>query len=71
MKALKIGSWLFLITVIFSVIYNSYFGWNELPESDAEVLCDEVYSVLFTVAIVIYLSPLIAIYELWVKKKLK
>lgn len=37
---------LFMAVVLF-ILINQYFGWNAFPESDAELICDAIWFVLF------------------------
>jgi len=36
----QFGNSLLLTSVIFSIIYNSAFGWNLFPQSPSELICD-------------------------------
>ncbi len=40
----KLWQLFFLFSVGLS--YNAYFGWNWWPSSDAEMICDLLYSIL-------------------------
>ena len=39
-----------LIGLMFWIAENMYFGWNALPQSDAEIVADMVVIVLFALA---------------------
>lgn len=47
---------------LFWLIYNSYFGWNEVALSDAERFCDHVHHAICGIAVILYFSPLHGIY---------
>ena len=61
-KLMYIGVILLAANLLFSVIYNTYFGWNELPVNDSEELCDSIFVLIDKIAIIIYLAPLVWIY---------
>ena len=60
---IKSGSRLILFAFLFFVTYNTYFGWNLVPESDAEKVLDLISTLLFIIAIGIYITPLLRLYE--------
>ncbi len=68
MKFLKIASKLFWINVGFFILYNFYFGWNKLPLSDLEATFDTISKWGFTIWFIVYLIPLMRLYESAVKK---
>jgi hypothetical protein len=40
--------WLFAAT--FAAVSNSYFGWNWVPKSEAELICDGIALLLAAIA---------------------
>lgn len=70
MIKLKIGTWLICGSLIFWIVYNSYFGWNAYALSESEKVCDHIYRWVSIVGYVIYLMPLLDLYAINVKKHL-
>lgn len=68
MKFLKLASKLFWINIGFFVLYNFYFGWNELPQSELEETFDTISKVGFQIFLIVLLLPLMRLYESAVKK---
>lgn len=68
MKLINIGGIIFTLSFIFYVVYNQYFGWNLLPETENERLCDRIFLLTNYIAIGIYLTPLITLYRKSVEK---
>ena len=68
MTRIKIAKALIVFSFIFWIIYNSVFGWNIHPESELEKTFDLIYTFIWKVAFVIYLLPLLDLYEKKVKK---
>jgi len=67
MKRFKLGKTLLYLSAIFYIIYNTHYGWNLFPESTGEKLCDGIYVIIFLFGIVLYLYPLLIVYENMVK----
>lgn len=43
--------WVVLLWAIaFFILQNQYFGWNALPQSNAELLADGITAILFAMA---------------------
>lgn len=42
---------LYFIAIWFWMTETQYFGWNLMPKSDAEVICDGIALVLLAIAI--------------------
>jgi hypothetical protein len=68
MKNIILAKVLIVLNIVYIVIYNSYFGWNLHPVSDAEKICDIIVHYVDAVAIFIYLLPLAHLYEAALKK---
>jgi hypothetical protein len=69
MKNIKLAKKLIVFNLFYIVIYNSYFGWNLHPISDAEKICDTNAHYMNVVAIIIYLLPLARLYESRIKQQ--
>jgi len=41
---------LWMLALIFGIVSNAWFGWNWMPKSDAEVICDGMGLLLLAVA---------------------
>lgn len=67
MKKIKLSFKIVLILFLFFIIYNTYFGWNKLPENEIEERCDFIFKYGMQLAVIIYFLPLLKIYENWVK----
>jgi len=70
MKILNFATKLMFFLWIYYVTYNSIFGWNKLPINNTEVICDNIFKYGMFFAIILYLSPLLKIYENIVKRNL-
>lgn len=68
MKNIILAKTLIVLNILFIVIYNSYFGWNLHPVSDAERICDTIVHYVDVIAIFFYLLPLADLYEKSLKK---
>ena len=40
-----------LIAMAFALIETAYFGWNLVPKSDTEILCDGLVCILLSLAL--------------------
>jgi len=69
MNKIRFAKFLLITTVVYFVIYNTHFGWNMLPESDAEKTCDYIYRLSISLGFAIYILPVFDIYESFVKKR--
>jgi len=69
MKKIKFGYRLIQLNLLYWIIYNTYFGWNLHPVSKVEENFDYVFSFIWRVAIIIYLMPLVSLYESAIKSK--
>jgi hypothetical protein len=38
------------IALMYTIMENVYFGWNLTPKSDAELICDGICALLFSMA---------------------
>ena len=68
MKRIKFASTLIIILTLFFLIYNTVFGWNKIPINEAEETCDYIFKIGMYLASIIYFSPLINVYENFIKK---
>jgi len=57
-----------LFAALFSLSYNTYFGWNKLPINEIEEGCDYIFKLLLVIAFSIYIVPLRKAYEKYVKE---
>lgn len=71
MTRIKIAKALIIFSFIYFIIYNSVFGWNMYPQSELEKTFDLIYTYIWKIALIIYLMPLLDLYEKKVKKKIK
>lgn len=67
MKKIKFAKRLMLAMLIFFIAYNTYFGWNKLPQSELEKTFDYIFNIGVIIETVIYFSPLLKIYEKWIE----
>lgn len=42
---------IWLLAIGFAIVTNHHFGWNGMPKSDAELICDGIALVLVALAI--------------------
>lgn len=68
MKNIILAKAIIVLDIFYTIIYNSYFGWNLHPMSDAEKSCDNIAHYVSVIAIFIYLLPLADLYEKSIKK---
>jgi len=68
MSDIKISKIIIRIGLFIYVIGNIYFGWNKIPMSDLELMFDNVTQIILLSGVIIYLSPLIELYENTIKK---
>ena len=68
MKKIKFATTIIIILILFFLIYNTVFGWNKLPINEAEETCDYIFKAGMYLALTIYFSPLINVYENFIKK---
>jgi hypothetical protein len=69
MKKIKLAKAIIQLSLLYWVIYNSYFGWNYHAQSTLEENCDTLFSIMVNIAIVIYIMPLFHLYESVIKKQ--
>ena len=43
---------IWLISIAFGLIETAHFGWNTVPITDAEVICDGITALIFALAFV-------------------
>ena len=58
MKNLKSSRLIFFLTLIFYVLQNTYFGWNKIPMSEAELNCDHIVKIGLFISAGFYISCL-------------
>ena len=68
MKKIKIGTFLLRVGFVIYILENFYFGWNEKSMSDMESYADNVVVALFYMGFILYLMPVLSIYEDYVKR---
>jgi hypothetical protein len=68
MKKIKLGMTIIFLSMIYWVIYNTYFGWNATPINDSELMCDNLFKTFVTVGWCVYFLPLLDVYESFIKK---
>ena len=68
MKTLKAGTLIMITNLVYFIIYNTYFGWNNLPINKSELICDIIYKTISNIALIIIMIPLAFIYINAVKK---
>jgi hypothetical protein len=69
MKAIKLAKAIIQLSLLYWVIYKSYFVWNYTAQSTLEENCDTLFSIMVNIAIVIYIMPLFHLYESVIKKQ--
>lgn len=68
MKTIKFAKKCMIVLVLFFIAYNTYFGWNKLPESELEKTLDWLFEKGVVSSLVIYFSPVFNVYEKWIQK---
>ena len=63
MKRIKWGQRIAQLWIVLFLIENFYFGWNKVAVSGFETDCDIALSILLYIGVVVYLSPLLDLYE--------
>ncbi len=70
MKTFKIGKYILFLDCMFWFGYNIWFGWNKLPISENEKICDSIFSQILGICISLcILIPLTEIFERYLKSK--
>ncbi len=54
--------------IIYWIIYNTYFGWNEKPLSQTELNLDNIYKYGMYFCTWLYFLPLLDVYERFIEK---
>ena len=62
-RLIKLSKIILVLDFFLYFSYNSYFGWNESPISDNEILWDSVFTINLYIACVMYVLPLFSMYE--------
>lgn len=71
MKTIKFAKRCMLAIVIFFIAYNTYFGWNKLPQSELEKTFDCISNEGIKIAWLIYFLPVLKVYEKWIERNEK
>jgi len=53
----KASTPILILTFIFFLVYNKIFGWNKIPLSDAEIVCDSIFIIVIYGGLWCYLFP--------------
>jgi hypothetical protein len=67
----KASSKILILTFIFFLVYNTIFGWNKTPLSDAEIICDDILILSCYIAVWCYMFPLMVFIATQYDKKMK
>lgn len=51
MKTYAVNWWRLLLTIVFYVHQNSYFGWHRAPQSEAELIADGLVLLLAALSV--------------------
>ena len=51
------------VALIFWIAETGYFGWNMHPQTHAEVVCDQIVSIIFFSALLAFLLPPLAFFR--------
>jgi amino acid transporter len=62
-KLLKLSKITLVLNFFLYFAYNSYFGWNETPISNNEILLNSVFRINLYIACIMYILPLFSMYE--------
>ena len=66
-KYIKLSRVVMVINMLFYVIYNSYFGWNEYPSNEIEIFLDKAFFIVSIGIIILYIIPGLNTYEAFIK----
>lgn len=66
-KYIKLARVVMIINMLFYVIYNSYFGWNEYPINEIEIFLDKTFYIVSIGIIILYIIPGLNTYEAFIK----
>lgn len=66
-KYIKLSRVVMVINLLFYVIYNSYFGWNEYPSNEIEIFLDKTFFIVSKGIIILYIIPGLNTYEAFIK----
>lgn len=68
MIEIKIGKVLIICGLLFWIAESICFGFNAVPPSPDEILCDRIASGVVFIGVVIYMAPAFKWYEYLLKK---
>jgi hypothetical protein len=65
----RAGAVVWLLSCIFFLIYNTYFGWNLQPINENEVFCDTLFERCMSFGLILYIYPFVRAYSklIWSK----
>ena len=67
----KASTPILILTFIFFLVYNKIFGWNKIPLSDAEIVCDDILIISSYIAVWCYMFPLMVFIATRYDKEMK
>jgi len=67
----KASTPILILTFIFFLVYNTLFGWNKTPLSDAEIVCDSIFTIGIYAGIWCHLFPIISYLAIQYDKEMK
>ena len=56
MKARTTGFIMLGLTIAYSIVETRYFGWNNLPQSEAEMVCDGIGLILLFISMIMFVK---------------
>lgn len=65
---IKAGKRVIAAGFVLFIAQNVYFGWNDIPMSEAERIVDSLTSILLQLGFILYIVPALNLYEKAVKK---
>ena len=67
----KASTPILILTFIFFLVYNKIFGWNKIPLSYAEIVCDDILIISSYIAVWCYMFPLMVFIATRYDKEMK
>ena len=68
MKKINFAIVILKLNFVYWLIYNTYFGWNMIAQSELETSFDNVFKLAINIGLIIYFLPLLDMYERFIKK---
>ena len=59
----RLGTIIWILSSIFFVAYNFYFGWNAEAESELERIFDDLYKYLMSLGLLLFTFPFVRLYS--------